>query len=49
MSEIRFRATRRLHDSGYRILGKSGDLEYDLVHPTRKKGLTNDQPTPRSY
>lgn len=28
---IRFKATRRMHDSGYRILDKSGDLEYDLM------------------
>lgn len=30
MSEIRFKATRRLHDSGFRVLRKEGDLQYDL-------------------
>ncbi len=32
MSEIKFKATRRLHDSGYRMLEKSGDMEYDLAN-----------------
>jgi len=27
--EIRFKATRRKHDSGYRIIEKRGDMEYD--------------------
>lgn len=31
MSKISFKATRRMHDSGYRMLDKSGDLEYDLM------------------
>lgn len=30
MGEIKFKATRRMHDSGYRFMEKSGDLEYDL-------------------
>lgn len=34
MGEIRFKTTRRLHDSGFRMLDKSGDLEYDLIHPS---------------
>jgi len=29
MSEIRFKATRRLHDSGFKELIKTGDLECD--------------------
>lgn len=29
MGKIQFKATRRLHDSGYRLLDKSGDLKYD--------------------
>lgn len=35
MSKITFKATRRLHDSGYRVLDKSGDLQYDLIHPSQ--------------
>ena len=31
MAEIHFKATRRLHDSGYRMMDKSGNLEYDLA------------------
>lgn len=30
MSEITFKATRRLHSSGYRQLEKAGNLEYDM-------------------
>jgi hypothetical protein len=30
MSEITFKATRRLHSSGYRHLEKSGNLEFDM-------------------
>lgn len=29
MAEIRFKATRRHHSSGYREITKSGDLDYD--------------------
>lgn len=29
LKQIRFKAERRLHDSGYRVMEKSGDLEYD--------------------
>lgn len=31
MSTIKFKATRKMHDSGYRLLDKSGELEYDLM------------------
>lgn len=30
MAEIKFKATRRLHSSGWRALEKSGDLQYDM-------------------
>ena len=30
MSEIRFKALRTLHDSGFRDLDKSGDLECEM-------------------
>lgn len=29
MSEIKFKATRRKHSSGYAIIEKSGDLQFD--------------------
>lgn len=32
MGEIKFKATRRMHDSGYRLMEKSGDMEYDLAN-----------------
>lgn len=28
---IKFKATRRMHDSGYRLMEKSGHLAYDLL------------------
>jgi hypothetical protein len=33
--EIRFKATRRIHDSGYALLEKEGALEYDQDPPSR--------------
>ena len=38
MAIIKFKATRRLHESGFRMLDKSGDLEYDLMN-TDKDGI----------
>lgn len=38
MSEIRFKATRRKHDSGFRLLEKTGDLDYDQ-DPKAKDGV----------
>ena len=29
MSEIKFKATRLKHDSGYAVIDKTGDLKYD--------------------
>lgn len=29
MSEIKFKATRKKHDSGYAVIDKTGDLKYD--------------------
>jgi len=30
MPQIKFKATRKKHDSGYAIIKKSGDLQYDF-------------------
>lgn len=38
MSEIKFKATRRKHGSGYREIEKSGDLRYDF-DPNSKDGI----------
>lgn len=38
MAEIKFKATRRKHDSGYRCIAKSGDLQYD-ADPLSNDGI----------
>lgn len=38
MAEIKFKATRRKHDSGYRSIAKSGDLQYD-ADPLSNDGI----------
>lgn len=38
MAEIKFKATRRKHSSGYREIDKSGDLQYDF-DPNSSDGI----------
>jgi hypothetical protein len=38
MPEIKFKATRKIHSSGYAIIDKSGDLQYDF-DPRSKDGI----------